>query len=136
MNCVEFFRSLNNSGLKVLKLNMQYFTDQTAEHFAAGLAENQSIQALKLKHCNISSASAVSIFRSLEQNTSLEELDLSGSSQVAEGDSEAVGCAIERTLNVNTTLKVLNLCHCNVTDPMVKCILTGLVKDASLVDLT
>ena len=54
----------------------------------------------------------MSIFRSLEHNTSLEELDLSGNSQLAEGDSEAVGCAIERMLNVNRTLKVLNLSGC------------------------
>ena len=84
---------------------------------------------------NIGSTGAVSIFRSLEHNTSLEELDLSENSQLAEGDSEAVGCAIERMLNVNRTLKVLNLSGCNVTDPIVKCILTGLTKNTSLVTL-
>ena len=60
----------------------------------------------------------MSIFRSLEHNTSLEELDLSENSQLAEGDSEAVGCAIERMLNVNRTLKLLNLSECGVTDPV------------------
>ena len=134
-SCVEFFKALNNSGMKVLKLNVQDLTDQTAEHFAVGLAESQSVQALRVQHCNISSAGAVSIFRSLEHNTSLEELDLSGNSQLAEGDSEAVGCAIERMLNVNTTLKVLNLGGCNVTDPIVQHILTGLTKNTSLVTL-
>ena len=43
---------------------------------------------------NFGSTCAVSIFRLLEYNTSVEELDLSGNSQLAEGDSEAVGCAI------------------------------------------
>ena len=104
-NCVEFFRALNSSGLKVTKLNLQDLTDQTAEHLAVGLAESQLVQALTLKHCSVSSAGAVSIFRSLEHNTSLEELDLSENSQLAKGDSEALGCAIERMLNVNTTLK-------------------------------
>ena len=108
-NCVEFFRALNNSGMKVSKLNVQDLTDQTAKHFAVGLAESQSVQALKSKHCNISSAGAVSIFTSLEHNTSLEELDLSESWRLAEGDSEAVGCAIERMLKVNRTMKILNL---------------------------
>ena len=136
-NCVEFFRALNNSGLKVLKLTVQDLTDQTAEHFAVGLAESQLVQALKLKtqYCNIGSVGAVSIFRSLEHNTSLEELDLSENSQLAEGDSESVGCAIERMLNVNRTLKVLNLSGCNVTDPIVKHIQTGLMKNTSLVTL-
>ena len=139
-NCVEFFRALNNSDLKVSYLNVQDLTDQTAEHFAVGLAEIQLVQALKLSYSywdskNISSAGAVSIFRLLEHNTNLEELDLSWNKQLAEGDSEAVGCAIERMLNVNKTLKVLNLSHCNVTDPLVKHILTGLNKNTSLVTL-
>ena len=131
-NCVELFRALNNSGLKILELNAQYLINQAAEHFAVGLAECQSVQALKFQHCYISSAGVVTIFRSLEYNTSLEELDLSGNSQLAEGDSEAVGSAIERMLNVNRTLKLLNLNGCNVTDPIVKHILTGLTKNTSL----
>ena len=57
---------------------------------------------------------AVNIFRSLEHNTSLEELDLSESSQLADGNSEAVGCAIERMLNVNRTLKILTLHDCGL----------------------
>ena len=134
-NCVEFFRALNNSGLKVSNLNVQDLTDQTAERFAVGLAESQWVQALKLDNCHISSVGAASLFRSLEHNTSLEELDLSQNRQLAEADSEAVGCAIEKMLNVNRTLKVLNLSCCNVTDSIVKCILTGLTKNTSLVKL-
>ena len=133
--CVKFFRTLNDSGMIVSKLNVQDLTDQTAEHFAVGLAESQSVQGLDLKRNKIRSAGAVSIFRSLEHNTSLEELDLSGNSQLAEGDSEAVGCAIERMLNVNRTLKVLNLSGCQVTDPIAKHITTGLTKNTSLVKL-
>ena len=134
-NCVELFRVLNNSGLKVSKLNVQELTDQTAEHFAVALAESQSVQTLKFEHCNICTAGAVSIFRSLEANTSLEELDLSENRQLAEGDSEAVGCAIERMLNVNKTLKVVKLSGCKVTDPIVKHSLIGLTKNTSLVTL-
>ena len=112
-NCVEFFRALNNSGLKVSKLNVQDLTDQTADTLLLDWLKVSVFQALKLSHNfwerkSISSTGAVSIFRSLEHNTNLEELDLSENSQLAEGDSEAVGCAIERMLNVNTTLKVLN----------------------------
>ena len=134
-NCVEFFRALNDTGMKVSKLNVQDLTDRTAECFAVGLAESQTIQALKLIRSIISSAGAVSIFRSLEHNTSLKKLDLSQYSQLAEGDTEAVGCAIERMLNVNRTLNVLNLSCCNVPDPVVKHILTGLTKNTSLVTL-
>ena len=134
-NCVEFFRALNNSDLKISVLNVVHLTNKTAEHFAVGLAESQSIQTLKLEHCNITSAGAVSIFRSLEHNNTLEILDLSENRQLAKGDSEAVGCAIESMLNVNRTLKGLNLSGCQVTDPIVRHILTGLMKNTSLVTL-
>ena len=93
--CVEFFRALNDSGLNVTKLNVQDLTDKTAQHFAVGLAESQLVQALKLEHCNISSTGALSMFTSLEHNTSLEELDLSRNRHLASGDSEAVGCVGE-----------------------------------------
>ena len=134
-NCVEFFRALNNSGLKVSKLNVQDLTDQTAEHFAVGLAESQSVKALDLRVNSITSTGAVSIFRSLEHNTSLEELDLSESRHLADGDSEVVGSAIEGMLNVNSSLKVLNLSDCQVTDPIVKHILAGMTKNMSLMNL-
>ena len=56
----------------------------------------------------------MSIFRPLEHNTSLEELDLSEKSQLAEGDNKAVGCAVERMLNVNRILKILTLRDCDL----------------------
>ena len=133
--CVEFFRALNDSGLKISNLDVYHLTDQKAEHFVVGLAESQTVQVLDVGANGIGSTGAVSIFRSLEHNTSLEELDLSRNRQLAKGDSEAVGCAIERMLNVNKTLKVLNLSGCNVTDPIVKHILTGLTKNNSLAKL-
>ena len=142
-NCVEFFRALNNSDLNISKMRVENLTNQTAEHFAVGLAESQSVQAMELSHGfegnknNIGSTGVVSIFRSLEHNTSLEELDLSGNSQLAEGDSEAVGCAIERMVNVNRTLKVLNLCnnYCGIDTLVVTHTAAGLAHNASLVEL-
>ena len=50
-----------------------------------------SIDTLRCQRMNIDSQNAVDIFRSLEHNTSLEELDLSENWLLAEHDSEAVG---------------------------------------------
>ena len=121
--CVEFFRSLYHSKQMYQRLIVRSLIDQRAEHFAVGLAYNKSFQVLDLSYNsigsagivnsnNVGSAGAMSIFRSLEHNTSVEELNLSENSQLAEGDSEAVSCAIERMLRVNTRLKVLNLSYC------------------------
>ena len=136
-NCVEFFRALNNNGLKVSNLDVKDLTDQTAERFAVGLAAIHSVQVLQLNHSyleknGISSSGAVSIFRSLEHNTSLEELDLSWNSQLAKGDSEAVGCAIESMLNVNRTLKVLNLSGCGLTNEVAEYFSNGLAQNCSV----
>ena len=134
-HCVELFRALDHSGL-ASRLEVNNLTDESAEYLG-GLAGGSSIKALNLSSYNnrIGSAGAVSIFRSLQHNTSLEELDLSRNSQLAKGDSEAVGCAIERMLNVNRTLKVLNLSHCGVTDSIVEHIITGMTKNTSLMKL-
>ena len=129
-------RMLNvNRTLKILNVTDCRLKNEVVSSFANGLAQNHSVRKVILHSNNIGSTGAVSIFRSLEHNTSLEELDLSGNSQLAEGDSEAVGCAIERMLNVNKTLKLLNLSACNVTDPIVKHIVTGLMNNISLVTL-
>ena len=55
--------------------------------------------------------------------------------QLAEGDSEAVGCAVERMLNLNTTLKVLNLRICRIDTTVIIHIAAGLPHNASLAEL-
>ena len=130
--CVEFFRALNGSGIMVSKLTVRHLTEQTAEHFAVELAEYKSVQALELEFFNITSAGAVNIFRSLEHNTSLEELKLSVGNSMAVGDTEAVGCAIERMLNVNVTLKVLDLNHYRLDTAVTTSIFRSLEHNTSL----
>ena len=135
VNCVEFFRALNHSGMKYSRLIVHGLTDQTAEHFAVGLADIKSFQVLDLRYNRIGSAGAMSIFISLEQHTSLEELNLSENWQLAWGDSEAVGCAIERMLRVNTRLKVLNLRSCGLDTAVATHIAAGLEHNTSLEQL-
>ena len=89
-------RMLNvNRTLKVFNLTECRFTNEIASYFAKGLAQNLSVRKVILHSNNIGNTGAVHILRSLKHNTSLEELDLSENWQLAEGDSEAVGCAIE-----------------------------------------
>ena len=106
---IELFRALNDSDMKLSKLEVKDFTSQTTE-----LLISQSVETLDLKQHEISSGVPVDVFTSLEHNTSLVELDLSVNSQLADGDSNAVGCAVERMLNKNRTLKILNLSGCHV----------------------
>ena len=50
-------------------------------------------------------------------------------------DSGAVGCAIERMLNVNRTLEVLNLSGCRIDIAVITHIAADLAHNASLVEL-
>ena len=90
---------------------------------------------MNIDNGNVDSKNAVGMLRLLENNTSLGELDLSGNSHLAEGDGEAKCCALKRLLNVNRTLKILDLSGCGVTDAIAKHILTGLTRNTSLVSL-
>ena len=103
--------------------------------FVESLRNTGELQVLHFYNGNIDSKNAVGMLRLLANNTSLGKLDLSGSSHLAEGDSEAVDCALERMLNANTTLKILALSGCGVRDPIAKHILTRLTKNTSLVTL-
>ena len=130
--CVRFFRALNQSYMEH-HLSVKGLKYQTVEPFTVGLTESVCVKVLDLSSVNESNSNgAVSIFTSLEHNTSLEELNLSGNTHLTEGDSEAVGCAIERMLIVNRTLRVLELSLCGLDSAVVKHFGTGLTRNASL----
>lgn len=57
-----------------------------------------SLKVFELRCKGVKSQNAVDVFRS---NISLNKLDLSGDSQLAKVDTEAVGCAIESMLNMH-----------------------------------
>ena len=105
-----------------------------AGHIATGLTKNSSVKQLNLKSSKITSAGAAQIFKSLEHSTSLEELNLSSNrfaSFYRSDDSEALGCAVERLLRVNQTLRILNLQHCHLNDAIMHHIATGLKYNRS-----
>ena len=85
-------------------LNMRHLTNLDISVKVGNIC--LSLDKFQCEKGNIESQNAIEIFRSVEHNTSLKQLDLSWNSQLVEGASEVVGCAIERMLNVNRTLKV------------------------------
>ena len=140
---VELHCLLNLRHLTTLEVSVKEIPDSCKIEYSLSLGKFvkvlkhkiSELQVLRYWDGNIDSQNAVDILKSLEHNTSLEELDLSGNSQLAEGDSEAVGCAIERILNVNRTLRVLNLQGCVLFTTVITHIATGLAHNASLVEL-
>jgi len=138
-NAVNLFKSLDyNTNLK--ELNLSKNTLAVDDRQAVGCAierllrVNTRLKVLDLSACRLDTAVATHIAAGLEHNTSLEELDLSWNSELAVGDSEAVGCAIERMLRVNTRLKVLNLSYCILHTAVAIHIAAGL-EHSSLAEL-
>ena len=65
-----------NTSLQGLVLIGLGLTDATATHIAAGLVVKHSLRILGINANNITSVGAVSIFRALENNNTLEKLDM------------------------------------------------------------
>ena len=57
--------------MKLSKLEIKYFTNQTTDLLIIALSESQSVQTLDLKQQQIDSGGSVDVFTSLEPNTSL-----------------------------------------------------------------
>ena len=139
-NAFNIFRSLeHNTSLEELDLsdNSQLGdSEEVAYAIERMLNVNRTLKVLTLCNCGLDATVATSIFSSLEHNTSLEKLDISENSQLAKGNSEAVGCAVERMLNVNTTLKVLNLGHCKLDTHIAVALAKMLSCNKSLTELS
>jgi len=75
------------------------------------MLRNKRLKLLNLRCCKLDTAVATRTIAGLEHNNSLqlEELYLSENSQLAASDCQAVDCAMERILRVNTWLKESNL---------------------------
>ena len=125
-----------NQTLRILNLQDCHLND-VANHIANGLAKNNSVKQLKLCGSRITGVRAAHIFKSLEHNTSLEELDVSVSDEVYYfNDDEALGCAVEGMLTVNQTLRIVNLQDCHLNDVVTGHIANGLAKNNSVNQLS
>ena len=121
-----------NKAIQTLKLQQCGICDKIGKQIGVGLTRNKSLRVLNISHGSIHSGGAVSIFKSLQQNSSLEELDLSWNWYLTKDDSEAVGCAIERMLTVNKTIQTLKLQQCGICDKICKKIGVGLAENKCL----
>ena len=139
---IELHCLLNMKHLTTLEISMKEIPESVMEghslslvKFVSALRNTPELQVLRFYDGNIDSQNALDLFKLLEHNTSMEELDLSENSQLAEGDSEGVGCAIEKMLTVNRTLKVLNLSKWKLNTAVPISIFRSLQHNSSLEEL-
>lgn len=104
-----------------------------SNHLSTGLTKNCSAKCLVLK---VTSVGATHIFKSLENNTSLEELKLLlvdiSSYGSPKDDGEALGCVIQRMLMINKTLRVFDIQNCCHNKVISNHLATGLAKKCSI----
>ena len=139
---IELHFLLSMKHMTTLEISVKEVPDSSEVRYSLSLAKfvkalrnTTELQVLRFQNGNIDHQNAVDIFKSLEHNTSLEELDLSGNSQLAEGDSDAVGCAVEMMLNANRTLKLLNLSGCGLTSEVATSLANGLAQNCSVINV-
>ncbi len=95
----------------------------TLKNICESLSTNTSLKSLNLSKCSltISDDNGAALYQLLNQNNSLEDLDLS--------DNTVTNCRhIAAGLAVNKTLRTLDLTRCELTDQSIEELSTGLIN--------
>ena len=117
-----------NSSLEELDISGISIGDEELAHIANALQKNTTMKVLHVNGClNISYKGAESLGRVLSVNSSLEELDISGTSIGDEGVAH-----IANALQTNTTMKVLDVAYCEISDKGAESIARALTASISL----
>ena len=141
-----------NKTLQVLSVDSGHLTHEGVNCILQSLKKNEVMKILKQFGINLhilynpfrftisiehDTHAALNIFKSLEQNTTMEGLVICKlpptNNRVR--DDEALGCAVEGMLTVNRTLRILKLQDCHLNDVITGHIATGLTKNSSLKQL-
>ena len=139
LGCVieEFLRV--NQTVKILHLTHCGLNDVVASHIATGLARNHSVITLKLSNNSITCTEATNIFKSLQNNTTLEDIDLKfnpfqlqQNPLNSDEDDNSLGLVVENMLVENQTLRSLNLQRCGLDDTFAANVANGIASNHSV----
>ena len=129
---------LTNTSLKILNISNNSIGDKGIGHIATALLTNTSLKILNISNC-VSAVSSflhrldthmngrVHICTALQQNGTLETLEFSSC-----GLSDLVAESLARTLEVNSSLKVLCIIENNIGDDGIAHIAKSLQKNNTL----
>ncbi|CAG8472000.1 1016_t:CDS:2 [Scutellospora calospora] len=118
--------TITSINLKSTKIN-----SETVTCIAYLLKANKiKLRTLNLSHNDINNSAVVALIESLEENTHLEELNLSNIK-----GARRMGHELEKSLTKNRTLKILNLSDCNISINVVQALKKSLQTNCTLIDL-
>ena len=114
-----------NTTLEHLNLSANVIGNAELKNICEALSTNTSLKKLYLSICSLTisnnNRTALALFQLLNENNSLEHLDLSGNTVTS-------CCRIAAGLAVNNTLKILTLNNCNLTDQNMDELSIGLIN--------
>ena len=108
-SCIKLLTS-DKSFLQIQRLKLSYcnLKDLHVNHIAACLKQNNSLKQLDISYNDITADGLILVFKALQQNTCLEDLNICGNFKLVEGDCvKMVG-----TISAVKPLKILNVCKC------------------------
>ena len=117
-----------NSSLSVLSLSMSHNSCGTlCKHIAIGLEYNSALRVIDLELIEEKEV-LIQLAKSVQQNQCLTELNIAHCSVKA----KVVGAAIQEMLKCSTSLKVLNMERCDISDEVCVHITEGLAQNRTL----
>jgi len=103
--------SANKALQKLILLNNSGMKDEGVEALAAGLKDNGTLFELRLRHCGIAAAGAAALGNALRTHKAMQKLILYQNREI----KGAGVMALAKGLNGNSTLALLNLRDCGLT---------------------
>ncbi|CAG8440044.1 6564_t:CDS:2, partial [Scutellospora calospora] len=126
----QILQILNNT-ITSINLKSTRISSETVTSIANLLKANKiKLRILNLSHNDISDSAVVALIEALEENTYLEELNLSNIK-----GARRIGQELEKSLTKNRTLKILNLSDCNISTNVVEALKKSLQTNSTLIDL-
>ena len=123
--------------MKSLDLEYCGISDDMCNDIASGLKSSNSLEKLNLRCNSIHEKGVVKLFQAMEENCTLQELDVSYSNHLDDSTTdESVGTSLECVLKKKPTcLKTLKLQFCDLKDKTYECIAAGMEWNDSLLCL-
>ena len=105
---------------------------------ASILSQLQKLRCLTLSHTGLTCRGALSLFKSLQTNTSIRELNISDNSELANCshhvEREEVGYWLETMLSANESIEKIQLCN-TINNRLAQFLIAGLLNNDTLKNL-
>ena len=131
----NIFKGLTkNKSIKTLELSFMGEYDLFVQQLEKYLASTETLEILNLSNNYFSAEHYQLLYRALRKNKSVKSLSFFNNN--TNGNNTAISAAVRDLLLENTTIEMIYLDKCNLTNSNLEVICEGLLKNRSLTTLT